>query len=87
VVKAESRQCSCEEWQHTGKPCQHGLAVIIAQDVRNVGMENFIDDYYSIDKFRKACMRRIPPIGDRSFRPKVDFSKEVCAPMAKRAVG
>jgi hypothetical protein len=19
VVKAESRQCSCEEWQHTGK--------------------------------------------------------------------
>jgi hypothetical protein len=25
VVKAESRQCSCEEWQHTGKPCQHGL--------------------------------------------------------------
>jgi hypothetical protein len=46
VVKAESRQCSCEEWQHTGKPCQHGLAVIIAQDVRNVGMENFVDDYY-----------------------------------------
>jgi hypothetical protein len=53
VVKAESRQCSCEEWQHTGKPCQHGLAVIIAQDVRNVGMEYFVDDYYSVEKFEK----------------------------------
>jgi hypothetical protein len=87
VVKVESRQCSCEEWQHTGKPCQHGLTVIIAQDVRNVGMENFVDDYYSVDKFRKAYMRRIPPIGDRSFWPKVDFSNEVCAPIAKRGVG
>jgi hypothetical protein len=87
VVKAESRQCSCEEWQHIGKPCQHGLAVIIAQDVRNVGMEYFVYDYYSVDKFRKTYMRRIPPIGDRSFWPKVDFSNEVFAPMAKRGVG
>jgi hypothetical protein len=87
VVKAESRQCSCEEWQHTGKPCQHGLAVIIAQDVRNVGLEYFVDDYYSVEKFRKAYMRRIPPIGDRSFWPKVDIANEVFAPMAKRGVG
>jgi hypothetical protein len=36
--------------------------VIIAQDVRNVGLKYFVDDYYSVDKFRKAYMRRIPPI-------------------------
>jgi hypothetical protein len=47
VVKADLKQCSCEEWQHTKKPCQHGLALIIAQDCRDVGMENFVDDYYS----------------------------------------
>jgi hypothetical protein len=62
VVKAELRQCPCEEWQHTRKPCQHGLALIIAQELRNVGMENFVDDYYSVDKFRKAYLRRVPPI-------------------------
>ena len=50
-------------------------------------MENFVDDYYSIDKFRKAYLRRVPPIEDRSFWPTVDFSCEVCAPMAKRGVG
>jgi uncharacterized protein (DUF2164 family) len=87
VVKGELRQCSCEEWQHTGKPCQHGLALIIAQELRNVGMENFVDDYYSIDKFRKAYFRRVPPIEDRSFWPTVDFASQVCAPMSKRGVG
>jgi hypothetical protein len=30
VVMAELKQCSCEVWQHTGKPCQHALALIIA---------------------------------------------------------
>jgi hypothetical protein len=30
IVKADERYCSCEKWQHTGKPCQHGLLVIIA---------------------------------------------------------
>jgi hypothetical protein len=61
--------------------------VIIALDVRNVGMENFVDNYYSVDKYKKAYMRRVPLIGDRSFWSKVDFSNELCAPMAKRGVG
>jgi hypothetical protein len=31
VVKAHNIYCSCLEWQHTGKPCQHALVLIIAQ--------------------------------------------------------
>jgi hypothetical protein len=42
VVKAQLRQCSCEEWQHTGKPCQQGLALIIAQELRNVGIKSCV---------------------------------------------
>ena len=26
VVKLLDRTCTCEEWQHTGKPCEHALA-------------------------------------------------------------
>jgi hypothetical protein len=59
----------------------------LAQELRNVGIENFVDDYYSIDKFRKAYLRRVPLIEDRSFWPTVDFASEVCAPMSKRGVG
>jgi hypothetical protein len=31
VVKVDMQYCSCLEWQHTDKPCQHALVVIIAQ--------------------------------------------------------
>jgi hypothetical protein len=43
VVKASSHECSREEWQHTSKPCQHGLALITAQPIRDIKMEYFID--------------------------------------------
>jgi hypothetical protein len=46
VVKAHIKYCSCLEWQHIGKSCQHALVVIIAQPYRDVGMEYFVDDYY-----------------------------------------
>jgi hypothetical protein len=54
VVKADLRQCSCEEWQHIGKACYRGLALIILHVLKNAGMENFVDDYYSVEKFRKS---------------------------------
>jgi hypothetical protein len=47
VVKAHIKYCSCLEWQHTEKPCQHALVVIIAQPYRDVEMEYFVDDYFS----------------------------------------
>jgi hypothetical protein len=87
VVKVDQRYCSCLEWQHTGKPCQHGLVVIIAQQMREVGMEHFVDDYFSVDKFKKAYARRIESVGDKSFWPKVSLADEVNAPIGKRTVG
>jgi hypothetical protein len=87
IVKADLNYCSCLEWQHTGKPCQHGLVVIIAQPFRDVGMENFVDDYFSVEKFKKAYTRRVEPLGDRSFWPQVELKDEVCAPLLKRLVG
>lgn len=54
VVKAYRHECTCLEWQHTGKPCQHALSLITAQQIRNVMMEDFVHDYYSMEKFRKA---------------------------------
>jgi hypothetical protein len=86
VVKAEKHYCSCLEWQHTGKPSQHGLVVIIAQPFRDVGMEYFVDKYFSIDKFKKAYARRLDPLGDRSFWPQVSIAMEVGASISKRPV-
>jgi hypothetical protein len=66
-VKAHQKYCSCLEWQHTGKPCQHALIVIIAQQFRDVGIKNFVDDYFSVKKFKKAYGRVVEELGDRSL--------------------
>jgi hypothetical protein len=54
VVKGHLRTCTWLEWQHTGKPYQHVLVVIIAQQFRDVGMEYFVDDYFSVVKLKKV---------------------------------
>ncbi|CAA0829597.1 Unknown protein [Striga hermonthica] len=65
VVKAYLHECTCEEWQHTGKPCQHALALITQQPFRDVMMENFVNDYYSVERFKNAYKRIIEPLPDR----------------------
>jgi hypothetical protein len=67
IVKTDLKFCSCLEWQHTGKPCQHVLVVIIAQLFRDVGMEQFVDYYFSVEKFKKAYKRRMEQLADWTF--------------------
>jgi hypothetical protein len=64
VVKAHLKTCSRLEWQHIGKPCQHALIMIIAQQFRDVGMENFVNDYFSVEKFKKAYSTMVEELGD-----------------------
>jgi hypothetical protein len=40
-------------------------------------LEEFIDDYYSIEKFKNAYKRVVVPLGDKSFWPKVDIGVPV----------
>jgi hypothetical protein len=44
VVKSYLHHCTCEEWQQTGKPCQHALALITAQQTVDVNMEDFVHE-------------------------------------------
>ncbi|XP_035823234.1 uncharacterized protein [Zea mays] len=87
VVKAQLHECSCLEWQHTGKPCQHALALITAQKARDVKMEDFVHEYYSVQKFRNAYARMIEPIPHKDKWPKLDLPIEIAAPLSKRSVG
>jgi hypothetical protein len=50
-------------------------------------MEHFVDDYFSVDKFKKAYGRMIESLSDKSFWPKVNLADEVGAPLGKRSVG
>jgi hypothetical protein len=86
IVKADLKFCSCLEWQHTDNLCQHALVIIIAQSFRDVSMEQFVDDYFSVEKFKKAYTRRMEQLADRSFWPQVEIASDVGAPLGKRVV-
>jgi hypothetical protein len=61
--------------------------VIIDQPYQDVGMEYFMDDYFSVEKFKKAYARLVESFVDRGSWPKVPFAAEVGALILKRAVG
>ncbi|CAA0806649.1 Unknown protein [Striga hermonthica] len=87
VVKAHMHECTCLEWQHTGKPCQHALALIISAQIVNVPMENFVHEYYSVKRFQAAYKRLIEPLPDKSQWPDVELPFGVKAPLDKKAAG
>jgi hypothetical protein len=51
------RTCTCLEWQHTGKPCQHILAIVTRE--RGVDLEQFVHDYYSVDRSGLLMIERL----------------------------
>jgi hypothetical protein len=70
-----------------GKPCIHALCLITTPEFRDVRMEDFVDEYYSLAMFTTTYSRVVQPIGDKSFWPDVPFAKEVGAPIGKHVVG
>jgi hypothetical protein len=49
-------------------------------------MKYFMDDYFSVDKFKKAYARFVEPLGDRATWLKVFFASEVGTPILKRVI-
>ncbi|KAM0886917.1 hypothetical protein ACQ4PT_029382 [Festuca glaucescens] len=79
VVKIDKKECTCLEWQHTGKPCDHALAFLIC--ARNPIWEDYVDNYFSLDMFRAAYAGEIEPLTDRSQWPHVDMDFDMQAPI------
>jgi len=71
IIKLHQRTCTCLEWQHTGKPCQHVLAYATRQ--RGVDLEQFVHDYYSVNRFMAAYGREIEPMTDKTQWPHVTY--------------
>jgi hypothetical protein len=85
VVYLKEHICSCREWQLTGKPCPHALAVITT--MRQPQMEKFVHNYYSVEKFQAAYHGIIPNITDREQWPEVDKGFKLYPPVDKKEKG
>lgn len=86
VVYLDRKECTCLEWQMTGKPCAHALAMITTQ--RKPQMEKYVDMAYSVQKLQRAYQGVIPHITDKNQWPQVDKGFKLLPPLCKkRGVG
>lgn len=82
VVNCEKLECTCREWQITGKPCVHGLAFI--KTLRNAKMDHFIHHYFNVSMFRKAYEDTISALPDRNQWPIRDKGFHLEPPILKK---
>ncbi|WVZ86877.1 hypothetical protein U9M48_033595 [Paspalum notatum var. saurae] len=85
IVDLDKKECSCMKWQITGLPCTHALCLINSMRDRHV--EDYVDDYYSVETFKMAYAGAVMPMTDRSQWPAVDIGFKPWPPVLKRAAG
>jgi hypothetical protein len=85
VVDIDLKECTCQEWQHTGKPCEHAILFLASKPRLN--MHPYLHEYYSVAKFRAAYATPIPALTDQSQWPEVDIQFSMCPPITKRKAG
>ena len=85
VVDTELHECTCNEWQHTGKPCEHAILFLASQPKLN--MHPYLHEYYSVAKFKAAYATPIPPLTDQSQWPEVKVEFDMFPPLTKRKAG
>jgi hypothetical protein len=85
VVNTDLHECTCQEWQHTGKPCEHAILFLASKPMLN--MHPYLHEYYSIARFRAAYATPIPALTDQSQWPEVDIEFSMCPPITRRKAG
>jgi hypothetical protein len=85
VVNLKNHTCTCREWQVSGKPCPHALALIVTN--RNPKVEDYLDPYFSVRLFRFAYSGVIKPLTDKSQWAHVEMEFKLKPPLQKRGVG
>jgi SWIM zinc finger len=82
AVELDKLECTCGEWQLCGQPCGHAIAFICS--IRGARLEDYVHEYYSIQRFRTAYAGVIRPITDKSKWVKSNPGFTVCPPKMKR---
>lgn len=85
VVNVDQKTCSCRAWQVSGLPRKHALAYITS--ISREKIEDHVDNYYSVDKFRASYEGTIPAIPDKSMWPKSDHGFFMHPPLLKSTAG
>jgi hypothetical protein len=85
VVNLPERTYSCRSWQGSGIPCKHAIAYITS--ILGANLDDYVDDYFSINKFRVAYEGSIPSIPDKTMWPKATHGFLMLPPLHKSTGG
>ena len=75
----------CRAWQGSGIPCKHAIAYITS--IPGAHLEDYVDHYYPIEKFKVAYEGSIPSIPDKSNWPKATHGFFMHPPLLKATAG
>ena len=85
AMDLESKTCSCGQGNISGKPCTHVIAFI--GSLRQIKLEDFVHDYYSVQCFKPTYQFGVNPIVDKSQWPIVDPGFVMVPSKLERSVG
>jgi hypothetical protein len=73
----------------SGKPCTHAIYLFgtVKQRMRQLNIEDFVHDYYSVERFKMVYQFQINLMSDKSGWPKVDVGIEMIPLPLQRAAG
>jgi hypothetical protein len=86
TVNLEEKTCSCSGWQVSRKPCSHSLATI-GKVSGEVNMEDFVHDYFSVQRFMKAYEGTFKPMISQEQWPRVNLGYKLKKPKLRRKPG
>ena len=86
AVNLEHHTCTCRAWQVTGKPCTHALA-FIAKLSRQVQMDDFVHEYFSVDRLKKTYECTFNPMTSKDRWTHVNLDYKIHKPILRRKPG
>ncbi|KAL8463285.1 hypothetical protein ACS0TY_034073 [Phlomoides rotata] len=92
AVDLGMRTCSCSSWNLSGIPCNHAISAITNE---NLDPEDFLDDCYNIETYKRVYAPAILPIaGQTEWAPTLfippmppNFGKKLGRPSSSRFAG
>jgi hypothetical protein len=86
AINLGEKTCSCRTWKVCGKPCTHALAVI-AKISSEISMEDFVYDYFSVERFKKAYEGIFEPMTSQEQGAQVELGYKFMKPKLTRKPG
>jgi hypothetical protein len=85
AVNTIERTYSCRAWQGSGIPGKHVIAYITS--IPRAKLEDYVDECYSVEKFKIAYAGSMPFIPDKSMWPKPTHGFFTHPPLLKSIAG